>query len=179
MDSQNIEREHIISMRVENHAGVLARVAGLFSGRGYNIESLTVAPTFDPTISLMTIVTKGDDRIIEQILKQLNKLIEAISVIDLTERAYIDRDMAIIKVTTTPESRAEVFRIAEIFRARVIDSTPTMYTLEVTGTGRKIEAMICQLRTLGIEELVRAGRIAVAREPYEDAVADARDTHEE
>ena len=166
MDAENVEREHIISMRVENRSGVLARVAGLFSGRGYNIESLTVAPTLDPTISLMTIVTKGDDRIIEQILKQLNKLVDAISVVDLTERAYIDRDMAIIKVTTTPETRAEVFRIAEIFRARVMDSTNTMYTLEVTGPGRKVEAMIYQLQSLGIEEVIRAGRIAVAREPY-------------
>lgn len=165
MGVENVEREHIISMRVENRSGVLARVAGLFSGRGYNIESLTVAPTLDPTISLMTIVTKGDERIIEQILKQLNKLIEAISVVDLTERAYIDRDMAIIKVTTTPETRAEVFRIAEIFRARVMDSTNTMYTLEVTGPGRKVEAMIYQLQSLGIEDVIRAGRIAVAREP--------------
>jgi len=163
---ENVEREHIISMRVENRSGVLARVAGLFSGRGYNIESLTVAPTLDPSISMMTIVTKGDDRIIEQILKQLNKLIEAISVVDLTARAYIDRDMAIIKVTTTPETRAEVFRIAEIFRARVMDSTSTMYTLEVTGPGRKVEAMIYQLQSLGIEDVIRAGRIAVAREPY-------------
>ncbi len=166
MDVENVEREHIISMRVENRSGVLARVAGLFSGRGYNIESLTVAPTLDPTISLMTIVTKGDDRIIEQILKQLNKLVDAISVVDLTECAYIDRDMAIIKVITTPETRAEVFRIAEIFRARVMDSTNTMYTLEVTGPGRKVEAMIYQLQSLGIEEVIRAGRIAVAREPY-------------
>ncbi len=166
MDVENVEREHIISMRVENRSGVLARVAGLFSGRGYNIESLTVAPTLDPTISLMTIVTKGDDRIIEQILKQLNKLVDAISVVDLTECAYIDRDMAIIKVITTPETRAEVFRIAEIFRARVMDSTNTMYTLEVTGPGRKVEAMIYQLQSLGIEDVIRAGRIAVAREPY-------------
>ena len=166
MDVENVEREHIISMRVENRSGVLARVAGLFSGRGYNIESLTVAPTLDPTISLMTIVTKGDDRIIEQILKQLNKLVDAISVVDLTECAFIDRDMAIIKVITTPDTRAEVFRIAEIFRARVMDSTNTMYTLEMTGPGRKAEAMIYQLQSLGIEEVIRAGRIAVAREPY-------------
>ena len=166
MGAENVEREHIISMRVENRSGVLARVAGLFSGRGYNIEGLTVAPTLDPTISLMTIVTKGDERIIEQILKQLNKLIEAISVVDLTEHAYIDRDIAIIKVRTTSETRAEVFRIAEIFRARVMDSTNTMYTLEVTGPGRKVEAMIYQLQSLGIEDVIRAGRIAVAREPY-------------
>lgn len=166
MSGENVEREHIISLLVENRSGVLARVAGLFSGRGYNIESLTVAPTLDETISQMTIVTKGDDRIIEQILKQLNKLVDAISVVDLTESPHIDRGMAIIKVTTTSENRAEVFRIAEIFRARVIDSTNTMYTLEVTGTGRKIEALIYQLQALGIQELVRAGRIAVAREPY-------------
>ncbi len=166
MSGENVEREHIISLLVENRSGVLARVAGLFSGRGYNIESLTVAPTLDETVSQMTIVTKGDDRIIEQILKQLNKLVDAISVVDLTESPHIDRGMAIIKVTTTSENRAEVFRIAEIFRARVIDSTNTMYTLEVTGTGRKIEALIYQLQALGIQELVRAGRIAVAREPY-------------
>ena len=163
---EHVEREHIISMRVENRSGVLARVAGLFSGRGYNIESLTVAPTLDSTISLMTIVTKGDAKIIEQILKQLNKLVDAISVDDLTERAHIDRDMALIKVITTFETRAEVFRIAEIFGARVMDSTNTMYTLEVTGPGRKIEAMIYQLQTLGIDEVIRAGRIAVAREPF-------------
>jgi len=166
VSGENVEREHIISLLVENRSGVLARVAGLFSGRGYNIESLTVAPTLDETVSQMTIVTKGDDRIIEQILKQLNKLVDAISVVDLTESPHIDRGMAIIKVTTTSENRAEVFRIAEIFRARVIDSTNTMYTLEVTGTGRKIEALIYQLQALGIQELVRAGRIAVAREPY-------------
>ncbi len=172
MGVENVEREHIISMRVENRSGVLARVAGLFSGRGYNIESLTVAPTLDATLSVMTIVTKGDERIIEQILKQLNKLIEAIEVVDLTESAFIERDIAIVKVQTTLETRAEVLRIAEIFRARVIDSTNTMYTLEVTGTGGKIEAMIFQLHTLGILELVRAGRIAVAREPYEKKTAE-------
>ena len=156
--------EHIISLQVENKFGVLSRVAGLFSGRGFNIDSLSVGPTVDPSISMMTIVTHGDDRIIEQITKQLNKVIDVIKVIDLTEHKHVERETALIKVHTRPEDRAEALRIVDIFRARVIDSSPTSYTVEMTGGMEKVDAIINLLRPLGIKELVRTGRIAIARE---------------
>jgi len=163
--------DHIISVLVENKFGVLSRVAGLFSGRGFNIESLSVAPSLDPTVSMMTIVTSGDDRIIEQIVKQLNKLIDVIKVVDLNEMEFVSREAALIKVHTRPEDRAEALRITDIFRASVIDSTPTTYTLEVTGDSKKIEAIINLLQPLGIKELVRTGRVAIAREPIRTAVS--------
>jgi acetolactate synthase I/III small subunit len=163
--------EHIISVTVENKFGVLSRVAGLFSGRGFNIESLSVAPSLDPTMSMMTIVTSGDDRIIEQIVKQLNKLIDVIKVVDLNETEFVERETALIKVHTKPEDRAEALRITDIFRASVIDSTPTTYTIEVTGDVKKIEAMINLLQPLGIKELIRTGRVAIARESLRPAVA--------
>lgn len=166
--------EHIISVTVENKFGVLSRVAGLFSGRGFNIESLSVAPTLDPTMSQMTIVTSGDDRIIEQIVKQLNKLIDVIKVVDLNESEFVQRETALIKVHTKPEDRAEALRITDIFRANVIDSTPTTYTIEVTGDIKKVEAMINLLQPLGIKELVRTGRVAIAREPIRAATAQPR-----
>jgi len=156
--------EHIISVTVENKFGSLSRIAGLFSGRGFNIESLSVAPTLDPSMSQMTIVTSGDERIIEQIVKQLNKLIDVIKVVDLNESDFVSRETALIKVHTRPEDRAEALRIADIFRANVIDSTPATYTIEVTGDPRKIEAIINLLQPLGIKELTRTGRVAVARE---------------
>ena len=162
---------HIISVVVENKFGVLSRVAGLFSGRGFNIESLCVAPTLDPSMSLMTIVTSGDERIVEQIVKQLNKLIDVIKVTDLNESDFVARETALIKVHTKAEDRAEALRIADIFRANVIDSTPTTYTIEVTGDTKKIEAIINLLQPLGIKELVHTGRIAIAREPIRAAVA--------
>jgi acetolactate synthase-1/3 small subunit len=163
--------EHIISVLVENKFGVLSRVAGLFSGRGFNIESLSVAPTLDPSMSMMTIVTRGDDRIIEQIIKQLNKLIDVIKVVDLNESAFVERETALIKVHTKPEDRAEALRIADIFRASVVDSTPTTYTVEITGDVEKIEAIINLLQPLGIKELARTGRVAIAREPVRAAAA--------
>ena len=129
--------EHIISVTVENKFGSLSRIAGLFSGRGFNIESLSVAPTLDPSMSQMTIVTSGDERIIEQIVKQLNKLIDVIKVVDLNESDFVSRETALIKVHTRPEDRAEALRIADIFRANVIDSTPATYTIEVTGDPEK------------------------------------------
>src|SRR3972149_6296881 len=147
--------EHIISLLVENKFGVLTRVAGLFSARGF---------TLDPTMSLMTLVTQGDDRIIEQIIKQLNKVIDVIKVVDLTEKDYVEREIALIKIHTRPEDRAEALRVADIFRAKVIDSTPNTYTIEITGDTKKINAIINLLRPLGIKELVRTGRIAIARE---------------
>lgn len=162
--------EHIISLMVENKFGVLSRVAGLFSGRGFNIDSLSVGPTVDPSVSMMTIVTHGDDRIVEQITKQLNKVIDVIKVVDLTEHRHVVRETALIKVHTRPEDRAEALRIADIFRARVIDSTPTTYTVEITGDTEKVEAVITLLRPLGIKELVRTGRIAMMREESRAAV---------
>jgi acetolactate synthase I/III small subunit len=163
--------EHIISVQVENKSGVLSRVAGLFSGRGFNIESLSVGPTLDPSISLMTIVTRGDDRIIEQITKQLNKIIDIIKVVDLTESQYVARETVLIKINAKGEDRAEALRITDIFRARVVDSTPTTYTIEMTGDSNKTEAIINLLRPLGIKDLVRTGRIAIGREGGERAVA--------
>ena len=166
--------EHIISVTIENKFGSLSRVAGLFSGRGFNIESLSVAPTLDPTISMMTLVTSGEDRIIEQILKQLNKLIDVIKVVDVNENEYVERETALIKVHTRPEDRAEALRIADIFRANVVDSSPTSYTIEVTGDIRKVQAIINLLQPLGIKELVRTGRIAIGREPTRAASAQSR-----
>ncbi|MGH7274488.1 MAG: acetolactate synthase small subunit, partial [Nitrospiria bacterium] len=125
--------EHIISLLVENKFGVLTRVAGLFSARGFNIDSLSVGLTLDPTMSLMTLVTQGDDRIIEQITKQLNKVIDVIKVVDLTEKDYVERETALIKIHTRPEDRAEALRVTDIFRAKVVDSTPNTYTIEITG----------------------------------------------
>ena len=156
--------EHIISVLVENKFGVLARVAGLFSARGYNIESLSVAPTLDPTTSMITIVTVGDDRIIEQIMKQLNKVVEVLSVVDHTETDFLDRETVLVKVNTKPEHRDEAIRIAEIFRAKIVDSSPTTYTIEITGDVDKVEAMISMLKPLGIKDLIRTGRIAISRE---------------
>ncbi len=157
--------KHTISVLVENEFGVLARVSGLFSGRGFNIESLSVAPTLDPSISRMTIVTRGDDQILEQITKQLNKLINTIKVIDFTGQDYIEREMALIKVTAEEETRAEILRIADIFRGKVVDVTARSYTIEVTGAPAKIDAIVELLRPMGIKELVRSGPVVLGRGP--------------
>ena len=154
---------HTISVLVENKFGVLARVAGLFSGRGFNIDSLTVAETQDPSASRMTIVTRGDDQIVEQITKQLNKLIDVIKVIDFTDGSAIERELALVKVTAEDENRAEVLRIVDIFRAKIIDVTPRSYTIEATGPPTKINAIIELLRPLGLKELVRTGPAAIGR----------------
>ncbi|NTU41809.1 MAG: acetolactate synthase small subunit [Nitrospirales bacterium] len=155
---------HTISVLVENKFGVLSRVSGLFSGRGYNIESLSVGETTDPNVSIMTIVTTGDDSVIEQITKQLNKLIDVIKVVDLTELEHVEREMVLVKVTPKQENKAEVLRIAEIFRGRVVDSSPATYTIEITGDERKIEAFIELIKPMGIKEFVRTGKVALARE---------------
>ena len=155
--------KHTISVLVENEFGVLSRVAGLFSGRGFNIESLSVAPTLEPSISRMTIVTHGDDQILEQITKQLNKLIDTIKVIDFTGQDYVEREMALIKVNAEEESRAEVLRIVDIFRAKVVDVTPRSYTVEITGAPVKIDAIVELLRPMGIKELVRSGPVVLGR----------------
>jgi len=155
---------HTISVLVENKFGVLSRVAALFSGRGYNIESISVGETIDSQISIMTIVTSGDDWIIEQITKQLNKLIDVIKLVDLTELDHVEREMILIKVTPRKENRIEVLRTAEIFRGRVVDSSQDTYTIEVTGNENKVQAFIELMRPMGIKEFVRTGKIAIARE---------------
>lgn len=155
--------KHTISVLVENEFGVLPRVSGLFSGRGFNIDSLSVAPTLDPSISRMTIVTSGDDQILEQITKQLNKLIDVIKVIDFTDQDYVEREMLMVKVTAEAETRAEILRVADIFRAKVVDVTPRSYSLEVTGAPEKLDAFIELLRPLGLKEVVRSGPIVIGR----------------
>ena len=155
--------KHTISVLVENEFGVLARVSGLFSGRGFNIESLSVAPTLDPDTSRMTIVTRGDDRILEQITKQLNKLISTIKVVDFTDEEYVERELALIKVTAEADLRAEVLRIVDIFRAKVVDVTPKSYTVEMTGAPAKIDAVLALLTPMGIKEIVRSGPVVIGR----------------
>ncbi|MBI5184406.1 MAG: acetolactate synthase small subunit [Nitrospinae bacterium] len=155
---------HTISILVENHFGVLARVAGLFSGRGFNIESLTVAETMDPSTSRMTIVTRGNEQIIEQITKQLNKLVDVIKVVDLTNEKVVDRELIIIKMNAQPHNRAEILRISEIFRGKVVDVSQDSYTIEVTGDEGKITAILEMLKPMGIKDIIRTGRIAMLRE---------------
>ena len=155
--------QHTITALVENTPGVLARVAGLFSRRGFNIESLAVSITEDPSISRMTIVVGGDDRALEQIEKQLNKLIEVIKVYDYTDTASVDRELALVKVTATPEKRAEILQISDIFRGKIIDVSERTLTIEVTGQVEKIDAFQNLLDPYGIKELVRTGKIALSR----------------
>ena len=154
---------HIISVLVENKFGVLSRISGLFSGRGYNIESLSVAETIDPGISRMTIVTSGDDRIIEQINKQLNKLIDVIKVIDHSEETFVDRELVLMKINAEPSNREEILRITEIFRGKIVDVSPRTYTVEATGTEEKITAFIEMIKPLGIKEIARTGMVAMSR----------------
>jgi acetolactate synthase-1/3 small subunit len=155
---------HTISLLVENRFGVLSRVAGLFSGRGYNIESISVGETIDPQISQMTIVTSGDDWVIEQITKQLNKLIDVIKVTDMVELDHVEREMILIKVAPKPEKKVEVLNLTEIFRGRIVDSSEKTYTIEITGDEDKIKAFINLMKPMGIKELVRTGKVAIARE---------------
>jgi acetolactate synthase-1/3 small subunit len=153
---------HIISVLVENKFGVLARVAGLFSGRGYNIDSLCVAPTDDPTVSRMTIVTAGDEKIIEQIEKQLNKLVDTIKVSDLTHTTHVERELLLVKVRHKGK-RSEVIEIADIFRARIIDVAKDYITLEMTGDEEKLSGLIDLLKSFEIVELIRTGKVAITR----------------
>jgi acetolactate synthase I/III small subunit len=156
-------QKHTIGVLVENQPGVLSRVTGLFSGRGFNIESLTVAETNEPGLSRITLVTSGDQHILEQITKQLNKLINVIKVIDFRDTEFVNREMALIKVRAEPETRAEVLRISDIFRAKVVDVSPHFYTIEVTGEEGKIAAILELLKQFGITELARTGKAALAR----------------
>ncbi len=154
----------VLSLLLENEAGTLSRVAGLFSARGYNIESLTVAPTEDASISRMTIVTRGSDNIIEQINKQLNKLVDVIKLVDLTEGHHIERELLLVKVVAHGnEQREEVKRLVDIFRGRIIDVTDSTYTLEMTGNGDKVDAFIQALAQVDILEVVRSGVSGIGR----------------
>ncbi len=155
--------QHTISVLVVNRFGVLSRISGLFSGRGFNIESLNVAETNDPSVSRMTIVTIGDNSKIEQITKQLNKLVDVIKVVDLTEEKFVDRELILVKMNAEARVREEVLRIVEIFRAKVVDVSPQTYTIEITGDESKIKGFLELLRPLGMKELVRSGRIAISR----------------
>ncbi len=154
---------HIISLLMENESGALSRVAGLFSARGYNIESLTVAVTNDPSLSRMTIVTSGSDQIIEQITKQLNKLIDVVRLSELTESAHIERELMLIKVKAVAKAREEVKRVTDIFRAKVIDVSETTYVVEITGNGDKLDAFIRAVGEDSILEVVRSGTSGIAR----------------
>ena len=154
---------HTISVLVENEFGVLSRVSGLFSGRGFNIESLCVAETMEPQVSRMTIVTTGNDQIIEQILKQLNKLIPVLKVIDFTGVDTVDRELVLVKVNADNGNKAEVLRLVDIFRAKIVDVAPRCYTIEMTGGEGKVSAFLQMLRPIGIKEVVRSGKIAISR----------------
>ena len=153
----------ILAILMENESGALSRVAGLFSARGYNIESLTVAPTEDPTLSRMTVVTAGSDAVIEQITKQVNKLVEVYKVVDITEGAHLERELMLVKVRATGAARDEMKRLADIFRARVAGVTPATYILEATGDRQKLDALLSAIGAANIIETVRTGACGVSR----------------
>ena len=155
--------KHTISLLVENKPGVLSRVAGLFSGRGFNIESLSVAETLDPNISRMTILTTGNDQILEQITKQLNKLINVIKVIDYKSNEFVGRELALIKITVTEQTRSEILSIIDIFRGKVVDVSSESYTVEITGDENKMQAIMDLLRPMGIKDIAKTGCAAITR----------------
>ncbi len=157
--------KHTVSVLVQNKPGVLTRTAGLFSRRGYNIESLTVGVTENEAVSRMTIVVTGDDTVVEQVTKQLNKLIEVIKVSDLTKESYVNRELVLIKVTADSSNRAEIMQIVNIFRARIVDVAPKSLIIEVTGDEGKLDALIGMLKQFGIKEIVRTGTLALGRGP--------------
>jgi len=154
---------HTISVLVENKFGVLTRVAGLFSGRGYNIDSLNVGPTHDASASRMTIVTRGDDATIEQIVKQLNKLVDVLEVQDFRDTEFIDRELVLVRVKVDSKTRAEVMQITDIFRAKIVDVQPKSLSIEITGNESKVEKFIVLMKTFGILELTRTGKVALPR----------------
>lgn len=157
-------QKHTISALVENHFGVLCRIAGLFSSRGFNIDSLSVGETEDPNISRMTIVVAGDDSVLEQVVKQLNRLIDVIRVIDITQGTFIERELTLIKVKSDTTTRTEIIQIADVFRANVVDVSANSMTIEVTGRRDKVQAIIGMLSTYGIEEIARTGTVALLRD---------------
>ncbi|MBS0586661.1 MAG: acetolactate synthase small subunit [Proteobacteria bacterium] len=154
---------HIISLLMENEAGALSRVAGLFSARGYNIESLSVAPTEDPTLSRMTLVTIGSDEVVEQVTKQLNKLIEVVKIIDLNDGNHIERELMLVKVRAAGPDREEIKRLTEIFRGSIIDVTDKSYTIELTGTSSKLDAFLQAIERSAVLETVRTGASGIGR----------------
>ena len=154
---------HTISVLVENKFGVLTRIAGLFSGRGYNIDTLNVGPTQDATSSRMTIVTRGDDATLEQIVKQLNKLPDVLKVHDFREDEYIDRELVMVKVAVDSKTRSEVMQITDIFRAKIVDVQPKSLTIEITGNESKVEKFIELMKSFGILDLTRTGKAAMPR----------------
>ena len=156
-------QRHTISVLVENKFGVLTRVTGLFSGRGYNIDTLNVGPTEDASLSRMTIVTRGDDATVEQICKQLDKLIDVVKVTDYRQGDYIDRELVLVKVVAAPGNRAEICQMTELFRAKVVDVQPETLTIEITGGESKIEKFLSLMKDFGIRELTRTGQIALPR----------------
>ena len=154
---------HTISVLVENKFGTLTRIAGLFSGRGYNIDTLNVGPTQDPETSRMTVVTHGDEATLEQIVKQLNKLPDVIKVHDFREDEYVDRELVLVKVTVDSKTRAEVMQITDIFRAKIVDVQPKSLTVEVTGTESKVEKFLDLMKAFGVVDLTRTGKVAMPR----------------
>ena len=164
MSNNENNQKHILSLLVDNEPGVLTRITGLFSGRGFNIESLCVAETTEPNISRVTIVTSGDTFILEQIKKQLNKLINVVKVLDFQGTPFVQRELALIKVRAKPEHRAEILRMVDIFRSRVVDVGAEYYTMELTGDEDKIAAFLELLKPMGIKEIAKTGAIALARE---------------
>ena len=167
-------KKHTISALVENHFGVLCRISGLFSSRGFNIDSLSVGETEDPSISRMTIVVRGDDRVLEQVVKQLNRLVDVIRVIDITQGQFVERELALIKGKADPTTRSEIIQIAEIFRAGIVDACTSSITIEATGKEDKIVAMINMLKGFGIKEIARTGTVALLRDsqPKKDVALD-------
>jgi acetolactate synthase I/III small subunit len=156
--------KHTISILVENRFGAFNRIAGLFAAKGYNLESIAVGPTDDDSLSRMTVVVKADDEIVEQITKQLNKLIDTLKVVDLTYESFVERELVLIKVCSTPETRSEIMQIAEIFRGKIVDISPKTVTIEATGSEQKVDAIIKMLKPFVIKEIARTGRVALKRE---------------
>jgi acetolactate synthase I/III small subunit len=154
---------HTISVTVENKFGVLTRVAGLFSGRGYNIDTLNVAPTHDANTSRMTIVTHGDDATVDQVVKQLNKLVDVLKVEDYREGEYIDRELVLVRVAVDAKTRAEIMQMTDIFRAKIVDVQPASLTIEITGNESKVDKFLTLMKTFGVMELSRTGKIALPR----------------
>jgi acetolactate synthase-1/3 small subunit len=163
-DGEGKSKRHTISILVEDKFGAFNRVAGMFAAKGYNIDSLSVGLTEEDGVSRMTIVTRGDDQIMEQIIKQLNKLIDIVKVVDLTFESFVERELVLVKVATSTENRSEIMQIAEIFRAKVVDISPRTLTLEATGSQQKVDAIIKMLKPFSIKEIARTGQVALKRE---------------
>ena len=154
---------HAISVLVQNKFGVLTRTAGLFSGRGFNIDSLNVAPTHDSSMSRMTIVTRGDDATLDQIVQQLNKLVDSLEVQDFRDGEYVDRELVLVRVGVDSRSRAEVMQVTDIFRAKIVDVQPASVTIEITGSESKVEKFLGLMENFGVQELTRTGKVALPR----------------